>query len=179
MDREADRWHTDKWILSFFVCLGLPPLFSMLKICFDFSIHRSKVKLTSKVDFIFFIFLFPAQIPTSWPYFLFSPEQPNLKTSYIKNIRWQWWKQRNAKIFFMSISLFAQPPPPWSSKRWSGDQVCFLFLFFLQLSCDVKLDPRPEYHRCILTWHHQEPLPWAQSTGESFTPLGISMHLFH
>lgn len=38
--------------------------------------------------------------------------------------------------------------------------------FFPQLSCDVKLDPRPEYHRCILTWHHQEPLPWAQSTGE-------------
>uniref|UniRef100_A0A8C2G541 Gephyrin b n=1 Tax=Cyprinus carpio TaxID=7962 RepID=A0A8C2G541_CYPCA len=34
-----------------------------------------------------------------------------------------------------------------------------------RLSCDVKLDPRPEYHRCILTWHHQEPLPWAQSTG--------------
>lgn len=42
-----------------------------------------------------------------------------------------------------------------------------LFCFCsLQLSCDVKLDPRPEYHRCILTWHHQEPLPWAQSTGE-------------
>ncbi len=39
--------------------------------------------------------------------------------------------------------------------------VCFSW----QLSCDVKLDPRPEYHRCILTWHHQEPLPWAQSTG--------------
>ncbi|XP_069494793.1 gephyrin isoform X18 [Ambystoma mexicanum] len=37
-----------------------------------------------------------------------------------------------------------------------------------RLSCDVKLDPRPEYHRCILTWHHQEPLPWAQSTGGSF-----------
>ncbi|KAM4529713.1 gephyrin b isoform 2-T2 [Fundulus diaphanus] len=36
-----------------------------------------------------------------------------------------------------------------------------------RLSCDVKLDPRPEYHRCILTWHHQEPLPWAQSTGRS------------
>lgn len=30
----------------------------------------------------------------------------------------------------------------------------------------MKLDPRPEYHRCILTWHHQEPLPWAQSTGK-------------
>ncbi|XP_033932221.1 gephyrin b isoform X7 [Pseudochaenichthys georgianus] len=38
-----------------------------------------------------------------------------------------------------------------------------------RLSCDVKLDPRPEYHRCILTWHHQEPLPWAQSTGTSTT----------
>ncbi|XP_056620278.1 gephyrin b isoform X7 [Triplophysa dalaica] len=38
-----------------------------------------------------------------------------------------------------------------------------------RLSCDVKLDPRPEYHRCILTWHHQEPLPWAQSTGEKST----------
>ncbi|KAF5889432.1 gephyrin-like isoform X1, partial [Clarias magur] len=37
-----------------------------------------------------------------------------------------------------------------------------------RLSCDVKLDPRPEYHRCILTWHHQEPLPWAQSTGPSY-----------
>ncbi|XP_053093816.1 gephyrin isoform X15 [Pangasianodon hypophthalmus] len=38
-----------------------------------------------------------------------------------------------------------------------------------RLSCDVKLDPRPEYHRCILTWHHQEPLPWAQSTEPSLT----------
>lgn len=43
--------------------------------------------------------------------------------------------------------------------------VLFLSFFIHQLSCDVKLDPRPEYHRCILTWHHQEPLPWAQSTG--------------
>lgn len=41
-----------------------------------------------------------------------------------------------------------------------------LSFLILQLSCDVKLDPRPEYHRCILTWHHQEPLPWAQSTGQ-------------
>jgi len=43
--------------------------------------------------------------------------------------------------------------------------IFILSLLLLQLSCDVKLDPRPEYHRCILTWHHQEPLPWAQSTG--------------
>ncbi|KTG36850.1 hypothetical protein cypCar_00006689, partial [Cyprinus carpio] len=43
------------------------------------------------------------------------------------------------------------------------------------LSCDVKLDPRPEYHRCILTWHHQEPLPWAQSTGNQVSSRLMSM----
>uniref|UniRef100_A0A8C5HMY3 Gephyrin n=1 Tax=Gouania willdenowi TaxID=441366 RepID=A0A8C5HMY3_GOUWI len=45
----------------------------------------------------------------------------------------------------------------------------------LKLSCDVKLDPRPEYHRCILTWHHQEPLPWAQSTGNQVSSRLMSM----
>ncbi|XP_033846777.1 gephyrin b isoform X2 [Periophthalmus magnuspinnatus] len=44
-----------------------------------------------------------------------------------------------------------------------------------RLSCDVKLDPRPEYHRCILTWHHQEPLPWAQSTGNQVSCRLMSM----
>lgn len=51
------------------------------------------------------------------------------------------------------------------SDIWIHD-IFILSLLLLQLSCDVKLDPRPEYHRCILTWHHQEPLPWAQSTGQ-------------
>uniref|UniRef100_A0A8C5LK33 Gephyrin n=1 Tax=Jaculus jaculus TaxID=51337 RepID=A0A8C5LK33_JACJA len=45
----------------------------------------------------------------------------------------------------------------------------------IPLSCDVKLDPRPEYHRCILTWHHQEPLPWAQSTGNQMSSRLMSM----
>ncbi|XP_061424731.1 gephyrin isoform X4 [Lethenteron reissneri] len=44
-----------------------------------------------------------------------------------------------------------------------------------RLACDVKLDPRPEYHRCILTWHHQEPLPWAQSTGNQMNCHVLSM----
>nr|XP_040055248.1 gephyrin a isoform X2 [Gasterosteus aculeatus aculeatus] len=44
-----------------------------------------------------------------------------------------------------------------------------------RLSCDVKLDPRPEYHRCILTWHHQEPLPWAQSTENQVSSRLMSM----
>uniref|UniRef100_H3ASQ8 Gephyrin n=1 Tax=Latimeria chalumnae TaxID=7897 RepID=H3ASQ8_LATCH len=44
-----------------------------------------------------------------------------------------------------------------------------------RLSCDVKLDPRPEYHRCILTWHHQEPLPWALGTGNQMSSRLMSM----
>lgn len=55
--------------------------------------------------------------------------------------------------------------PLLDSAMWMQDMFILCFLI-LQLSCDVKLDPRPEYHRCILTWHHQEPLPWAQSTGQ-------------
>ncbi|XP_016137850.1 gephyrin-like [Sinocyclocheilus grahami] len=74
------------------------------------------------------------------------------------------------------------PPPPRGSNPVSAVVTCNLFvipalrkmqgildprptIIKARLSCDVKLDPRPEYHRCILTWHHQEPLPWAQSTG--------------
>uniref|UniRef100_A0A8C1KBB3 Gephyrin a n=1 Tax=Cyprinus carpio TaxID=7962 RepID=A0A8C1KBB3_CYPCA len=73
-------------------------------------------------------------------------------------------------------------PPPRGSNPVSAVVTCNLFvipalrkmqgildprptIIKARLSCDVKLDPRPEYHRCILTWHHQEPLPWAQSTG--------------
>ncbi|CAB1331208.1 unnamed protein product [Coregonus sp. 'balchen'] len=53
---------------------------------------------------------------------------------------------------------------PILTDQW-GNPVSAVVTCNLFLSCDVKLDPRPEYHRCILTWHHQEPLPWAQSTG--------------
>uniref|UniRef100_A0A8C8ZNB4 Gephyrin n=1 Tax=Prolemur simus TaxID=1328070 RepID=A0A8C8ZNB4_PROSS len=54
-------------------------------------------------------------------------------------------------------------------------QIHFGRVFMKPLSCDVKLDPRPEYHRCILTWHHQEPLPWAQSTGNQMSSRLMSM----
>uniref|UniRef100_A0A8C4Q310 Uncharacterized protein n=1 Tax=Eptatretus burgeri TaxID=7764 RepID=A0A8C4Q310_EPTBU len=43
------------------------------------------------------------------------------------------------------------------------------------LSFDVKLDSRPEYHRCILVWNHQEPIPWAQSTGNQLSSRLCSM----
>ncbi|XP_061414795.1 gephyrin-like isoform X1 [Lethenteron reissneri] len=44
-----------------------------------------------------------------------------------------------------------------------------------RLSFDVKLDSRPEYYRCVLMWNHQEPLPWAQSTGNQLSSRLSSM----
>ncbi|XP_029937647.1 gephyrin a isoform X1 [Myripristis murdjan] len=84
------------------------------------------------------------------------------------------------------------PPPPRGSNPVSAVVTCNLFvipalrkmqgildprptIIKARLSCDVKLDPRPEYHRCILTWHHQEPLPWAQSTGNQVSSRLMSM----
>ncbi|XP_042598537.1 gephyrin isoform X8 [Cyprinus carpio] len=83
-------------------------------------------------------------------------------------------------------------PPPRGSNPVSAVVTCNLFvipalrkmqgildprptIIKARLSCDVKLDPRPEYHRCILTWHHQEPLPWAQSTGNQMSSRLMSM----
>ncbi|XP_017332230.1 gephyrin isoform X5 [Ictalurus punctatus] len=83
-------------------------------------------------------------------------------------------------------------PPPRRSNPVSAVVTCNLFvipalrkmqgildprptIIKARLSCDVKLDPRPEYHRCILTWHHQEPLPWAQSTGNQMSSRLMSM----
>uniref|UniRef100_A0A8C9T410 Gephyrin n=1 Tax=Scleropages formosus TaxID=113540 RepID=A0A8C9T410_SCLFO len=84
------------------------------------------------------------------------------------------------------------PPPSHGSNPVSAVVTCNLFvipalrkmqgildprptIIKARLSCDVKLDPRPEYHRCILTWHHQEPLPWAQSTGNQMSSRLMSM----
>ncbi|XP_070984335.1 gephyrin a isoform X5 [Oncorhynchus clarkii lewisi] len=84
------------------------------------------------------------------------------------------------------------PVPPRGSNPVSAVVTCNLFvipalrkmqgildprptIIKARLSCDVKLDPRPEYHRCILTWHHQEPLPWAQSTGNQMSSRLMSM----
>lgn len=68
------------------------------------------------------------------------------------------------KRLFLRKNNWADDSITLDSAIWMHD-IFILSLLLLQLSCDVKLDPRPEYHRCILTWHHQEPLPWAQSTG--------------
>uniref|UniRef100_A0A8C7DAY5 Gephyrin n=1 Tax=Oncorhynchus kisutch TaxID=8019 RepID=A0A8C7DAY5_ONCKI len=91
-----------------------------------------------------------------------------------------------------SVLVSNTPPPPGPGNPVSAVVTCNLFvipalrkmqgildprptIIKARLSCDVKLDPRPEYHRCILTWHHQEPLPWAQSTGNQVSSRLMSM----
>jgi len=58
-----------------------------------------------------------------------------------------------------------------------------VFCFSLQLACDVKLDPRPEYHRCSLVWNHAasenglvyDGIPLARSTGNQISSRLLSL----
>lgn len=45
----------------------------------------------------------------------------------------------------------------------------------LQLGFDIKLDPRPEYHRAVLSWEQSEDLPTAESTGNQISSRLLSM----
>lgn len=44
-----------------------------------------------------------------------------------------------------------------------------------QLSADVALDPRPEYHRCVLRWETGDAVPFALSTGNQISSRLTSM----
>uniref|UniRef100_A0AAZ3RW51 Gephyrin n=1 Tax=Oncorhynchus tshawytscha TaxID=74940 RepID=A0AAZ3RW51_ONCTS len=79
--------------------------------------------------------------------------------------------------WFLTHSSFLPPPAPPAqvTPKMQGILDPRPTIIKARLSCDVKLDPRPEYHRCILTWHHQEPLPWAQSTGNQVSSRLMSM----
>uniref|UniRef100_A0A8W8IDZ1 MoeA C-terminal domain-containing protein n=2 Tax=Magallana TaxID=2171616 RepID=A0A8W8IDZ1_MAGGI len=39
----------------------------------------------------------------------------------------------------------------------------------------IHLDPRPEYHRALLTWHPDDPIPQAISTGNQMSSRLLSM----
>ncbi|XP_069582623.1 gephyrin isoform X14 [Ranitomeya imitator] len=80
-------------------------------------------------------------------------------------------KQRNPVSAVVTCNLFVVP----ALRKMQGILDPRPTIIKARLSCDVKLDPRPEYHRCILTWHHQEPLPWAQSTGNQMSSRLMSM----
>lgn len=43
----------------------------------------------------------------------------------------------------------------------------YILILFLQTTEDIALDPRPEYHRAVLTWLPHNPVPRAVSTGIS------------
>lgn len=44
-----------------------------------------------------------------------------------------------------------------------------------RLAKNVRLDPRPEYHRCVLSWHPDNPVPLAESTGNQISSRLLSM----
>uniref|UniRef100_A0A4W3INT4 Gephyrin n=1 Tax=Callorhinchus milii TaxID=7868 RepID=A0A4W3INT4_CALMI len=81
------------------------------------------------------------------------------------------WFRRNPVSAVVTCNLFVIP----ALRKMQGILDPRPTIIKARLSCDVKLDPRPEYHRCILTWHHQEPLPWAQSTGNQMSSRLMSM----
>lgn len=44
-----------------------------------------------------------------------------------------------------------------------------------QVDRDIPLDPRPEYHRAILTWEKDEVTPTAHTTGNQISSRLLSM----
>lgn len=49
--------------------------------------------------------------------------------------------------------------------------MCVLF----QIDEQVHLDPRPEYHRAVLTWQENDPIPKATRTGNQMSSRLLSM----
>ncbi|CAB4030014.1 gephyrin-like [Paramuricea clavata] len=60
-------------------------------------------------------------------------------------------------------------------RKMSGYQNANLPKIKAKLSTDVKLDPRPEYHRVLLSWKHDHPIPLATSTGSQCSSRLLSM----
>lgn len=46
---------------------------------------------------------------------------------------------------------------------------------YIQVSSNIKLDPRPEYQRCTLTWRQGDEIPYASSTGNQISSRLTSM----
>ena len=45
----------------------------------------------------------------------------------------------------------------------------------VQISESITLDPRPEYHRCFVTWPPNAAMPLAESTGNQLSSRLLSM----
>lgn len=57
----------------------------------------------------------------------------------------------------------------------SVNSLIISFSLHTQLSSAIKLDPRPEYHRAVLTWSPSDPVPLAVSTGSQCSSRLLSM----
>lgn len=83
--------------------------------------------------------------------------------------------------------LFALPGNPVSSvvtfnvfalsslKRMSGHKEHSLTTIKARVSTTIKLDARPEYQRCTVTWKPGDGTPWAYSTGNQISSRLTSM----
>ena len=50
-----------------------------------------------------------------------------------------------------------------------------MFIMDFQIGWDIKLDPRPEYHRSVITWTQGEDLPTAEGTGNQISSRLLSL----
>ncbi|XP_032231491.1 gephyrin isoform X2 [Nematostella vectensis] len=83
--------------------------------------------------------------------------------------------------------LFALPGNPVSAmvtfylfvlpalRKLAGHQFPHLTKIKAKLAKSVRLDPRPEYHRAVLSWQPDDPIPVAQSTGSQCSSRLLSM----
>lgn len=61
-------------------------------------------------------------------------------------------------------------------KKMSGHTVIYPMSIKAKLACDIPLDPRPEYHRAVLTWTEGcTTLPVVQSTGNQISSRLLSL----
>lgn len=71
----------------------------------------------------------------------------------------------------VTFYLFVLP----ALRKMSGNPNANLPKIKAKVASDVYLDPRPEYHRVVLTWQRDDPIPVAVSTGSQCSSRLLSM----
>lgn len=71
----------------------------------------------------------------------------------------------------VTFNLFALPV----LRKMSGRENPNMTVIKARVSSDIKLDPRPEYHRCNVSWNSGDNTPWAISTGNQMSSRLTSM----
>lgn len=71
----------------------------------------------------------------------------------------------------VTFYLFVLP----AVRKMSGNPNFNLLKIKAKITGDAYLDPRPEYHRAVLTWQRDDPIPVAVSTGSQCSSRLLSM----